>query len=372
MKNYLLLSNQYSISKRVTLRGAVYEIRFCVAKSKDGKIVKKKLYGFDSENSALNAYTEWTSRYCAIQTEKSIIVNKNTTVVELVPYYLESLQNQNKESSIYCKKKIFDRWIIPKMGNLKIKELTKSTLQMFQEKLWQTENSQTNSYYSYQYLSNIRINLSSFLNWVEDRYGYANNMRFIKKPKNLQSKRMVGEVWTKEEFNRFLAEITDQKYRTYFSMLFYTGRRKSEIVALYPTDIANGYITINKTYSRKTLTSDKFVITANKNNKSGISFIPPDLQKEIDKYTPQVPFYFGGEHPMSENAVRNAFISAINRSGVKKIRIHDLRHSFVSRLIHLGATPYVVADLIGDSVEQIYKTYGHMYQKDKIEVLMKL
>lgn len=372
MKNYFLLSNHYSISKRITHSKTTYEIRFDIAKNIDGKTFRKKLYGFDSEDSALKAYIEWTSRYCMIHSNKSIIINKKTTLSELVPYYLESLQNQNKESSIYCKKKIFDKWIIPAIGNLKIKELTKSTLQAFQDELWQTENIKTNSYYSYQYLSNIRINLFTFLNWIEDRYGYTNNMRLIKKPKNLQSKRMVGDVWTKEDFNRFLAKVTDQKYRTYFSMLFYTGRRKSEIVALSPTDISNGYLTINKTYSRKTLNEDKFVITANKNNKSGISFIPPDLQKEIDKYTPQAPFYFGGERPMSENAVRNAFIRAINKSGVKKIRIHDLRHSFVSRLIHLGATPYVVADLIGDSVEQIYKTYGHMYQKDKIKVLMKL
>lgn len=372
MKNYLLLNNRYSITKRGSFKGVVYDIQFSVTKGKACKTICKKLSGFDSEESAITAYHKWSARNCIPASEKLIMIDNKTTVAELIPHYLESLQNQNKESSIYCKKKIFEKWIIPQIGNLKIKELTKSTLQLFQENLWKTENSKTKEYYSYQYLSNIRVNLSSFLSWIEDRYGITNNMRFVKKPKNLQSKRMVGDIWTKEEFNRFLSKVSDQKYRTYFSMLFYTGRRKSEIVALAPEDVADGQIIINKTYSRKTLSGEKFVITANKNNKSGISFIPPDLQREIKKYTPQSPFYFGGEQPLSENAIQNAFISAIKKSGVKRIRIHDLRHSFVSRLIHLGATPYVVADLIGDSVEQIYKTYGHMYQKDKIKVLMKL
>lgn len=216
------------------------------------------------------------------------------------------------------------------------------------------------------------MHLSAFLSWVEERYGYTNNLKFIKKPKNLQAKRIISDVWTKEEFNSFLACVSTQRYKTFFAMLFYTGRRKSEIVALTPDDVKNGSITINKTYSRKTLTDKPFTITANKNTKSGISYIPPDLQREIDRYTPESPFYFGGNSPISEHAIQNAFDQAVKKSGVKRIRIHDLRHSFVSRLIHLGASPYVVADLIGDNVEQIYKTYGHLYEKDKLDILKKL
>lgn len=83
-------------------------------------------------------------------------------------------------------------------------------------------------------------------------------------------------------------------------------------------------LTINKTYSRKTLTDKPFTITANKNLKSGTSFIPPDLQREIDRYTPESPFYFGGSSPISEHAIQNAFDQAVRKSGVKRIRIHDL------------------------------------------------
>ncbi|MFQ9738883.1 MAG: hypothetical protein ACLR06_15010 [Christensenellaceae bacterium] len=54
------------------------------------------------------------------------------------------------------------------------------------------------------------------------------------------------------------------------------------------------------------------------------------------------------------------------------IRIHDLRHSYVSMLIHLGANLMVVADLIGDTVEQVTKTYGHMYETDKRAIVEKL
>ena len=41
-------------------------------------------------------------------------------------------------------------------------------------------------------------------------------------------------------------------------------------------------------------------------------------------------------------------------------------------LIHLGANMMVVAELIGDNVEQVIKTYGHLYDSDKTEVINKI
>lgn len=79
-----------------------------------------------------------------------------------------------------------------------------------------------------------------------------------------------------------------------------------------------------------------------------------------------------GSYPISEHAIQNSYDQAVKKSGVKRIRIHDLRNNFVSRLIHLGASPYVVANLIGYNVEQIYKIYGHLYEKDKLDILKKL
>ena len=70
--------------------------------------------------------------------------------------------------------------------------------------------------------------------------------------------------------------------------------------------------------------------------------------------------------------VARAFQRYCKRADVKIIRIHDLRHSFVSMLIHLGANFMVVADLIGDTVEQVTKTYGHMYETDKRAIINKL
>jgi integrase len=53
----------------------------------------------------------------------------------------------------------------------------------------------------------------------------------------------------------------------------------------------------------------------------------------------------------------------INLSGVKKIRLHDLRHSHASLLISkLGASPQLVADRLGhEKIETTLNTYAHLY-----------
>lgn len=60
-------------------------------------------------------------------------------------------------------------------------------------------------------------------------YLYCLLYRLYNDYKNLQAKRIMSDVWNKEEFNSFLACVSTQRYKTFFAMLFYTGSRKSEI-----------------------------------------------------------------------------------------------------------------------------------------------
>ena len=52
----------------------------------------------------------------------------------------------------------------------------------------------------------------------------------------------------------------------------------------------------------------------------------------------------------------------IKLSGVKPIRIHDLRHSHASLLISMGAAPKLVADRLGhNKIQTTLDTYSHLY-----------
>lgn len=52
----------------------------------------------------------------------------------------------------------------------------------------------------------------------------------------------------------------------------------------------------------------------------------------------------------------------IEESGVKTIRIHDLRHSHASLLVELGFTPLEIAERLGhEKIETTLNTYSHLY-----------
>lgn len=180
------------------------------------------------------------------------------------------------------------------------------------------------------------------------------------------------QIWTREEFEHFISFVDDPKYHALFTMLFFTGRRKNEILALYKTDIHPDYIAVTKSLTRKTLNDEVYKITSTKADKEQNIPICDIVKKELSQYKGESPFFFGGKNPLSENTVTRVFNRYCEKADAKKIRMHDLRHSFVSMLIHLGANMMVVADLIGDTVDQVIKTYGHIYETDKKEIIGKI
>ena len=371
MAEYYISSNKYSLRERQTKRGKVYDVYFRIV-TLDGIEKQKKLSGFTNKTLAKQGYIDFITDKCELI--KNLSVKKTTpktdhTVRELSLIYFSSLKNQIKDSSIYEKQKMFEWTIMPKFADWTISKLTKEILLQWQDELWATKNPRTNEYYSYKYLSNIRINFSAFLSWCAERYNTPNHLKDIKKPKKRLQKTQM-QIWTKEDFEKFISVVDNPMYHCMFTMMFYTGRRKGEILALSPNDIKKDKIIFNKTYTRKVF-DVPYLITTTKNEKSGETPICPTLQKELKEYVrkDEGNFFFGGEHPIHENSVANNFKRYCKIAGVNEIRIHDLRHSFVSRLIHLGANFMLTADLIGDTVEQVIKTYGHLYEADKNKII---
>ena len=303
------------------------------------------------------------------------------TVRDLFAEYTTTLGNQNKESSIYDKQNVFRLFIFPTLGDVKMPDLTKETLYQWQDELWAKKNPRTNEYYSYEYLKKTRAHLSSFLEWCESRYGYKNNLASVNKPRRKTPKKKML-YWEREEFDKFISVVNDPMYHALFTMLFFTGQRVGELFALNNNDIYKGTMTINKSIMRKTIDGSAYKVVPTKACKDRTIPICDIAQSEIATYRKWLldkqndalskSFLFGGDTPLPENSVRRAFNRYIEAAQVRKIRIHDLRHSFASMIIHLGANLMVVADLIGDNVEQVAKTYGHLYESDKLDIVSKV
>lgn len=208
--------------------------------------------------------------------------------------------------------------------------------------------------------------LRSVLMFASEIYGtpsFKGILKYLKKPKERQEM----QVWTVEEFNTFLEEVHGEVYRLYFKTVFWTGMRRGEALALRKSDLHDGWIDVHATVINaqdglkppKTASSNRSIRIDRK--------LQEDLRPLLD--TPG-PFLFGGETTIAPASVRKAFVEAVERSGVKPIRLHDLRHSHATLLINNGVNIVAVSKRLGhSSINQTLSTYTHLLKKTDDEMM---
>ena len=142
-KEYYISSTKYSLQERQTKRGRVYDVIFRVV-TPDGIEQQKWLSGFTTKALAKQAYVDFVTSKCELvknsPIKKKDPYKKEPTVRELLQEYIASLSNQNKDSTIYSKQGTYRIYIIPYLGDIPVKDLTKERLYKWQDNLWQTKN----------------------------------------------------------------------------------------------------------------------------------------------------------------------------------------------------------------------------------------
>lgn len=236
--------------------------------------------------------------------------------------------------------------------------------------------------YAHSYKIAIRSTLHAILEYCVRNFKLKENvLNFVQNLKNTEPFKEMS-FWTEEEFIKFLSAVDEPRYKALFSFLYIIGCRKGEALSLTWNDInfATGVCRINKTLTKGFDDGKAFAITAPKTKNSVRTVtLPNNLIKLLENYKHSIPslsskdYVFGDNAPLAFNTLRMRFVGYIQKSGVPYIRIHDLRHSAVSYMINNGtngvADVYIIAQRIGDNVEQIYKTYGHLFPKKEETIL---
>ena len=76
--------------------------------------------------------------------------------------------------------------------------------------------------------------------------------------------------------------------------------------------------------------------------------------------------------PFTKSFLRHEMRRGCTASGVKKIKIHGIRHSHISLLIDMGCNAVAIADRVGhESIEITYR-YAHLFPSTQQEVESKL
>lgn len=150
---------------------------------------------------------------------------------------------------------------------------------------------------------------------------------------------------------------------------------KAELLALTYEDIdlEKRIISISKSYQRL---DGKDVITPPKTPKSNRKItIPPFLVEELKEYCSHLYGIMSNERMFrfTKSYMEHEIVRGIKETGVKRIRIHDLRHSHASLLVELGFQPLAIADRLGhEKIETTLNTYSHLYPNKQAELADRL
>lgn len=324
-----------------------------------GEKKKRRKRGFDTKKEALE-YER--------QKKLNSVRSMDMQLGEFMEVYFEDKQNELKDRTKKNKRYMMEQHIIPYFGNCMMSEVTAG--QVIQ---WQNEM-QTKGF-SESYLRMIQNQLTSLFTHATKIYDLHNNpCKKVKRMGSSDSRSL--DFWTVDEYKKFIATIEpESKYYLIFEILFWTGCRVGELLALTPADIdlERNQISITKTYYR---TGGEDMITEPKTKQSiRVVEIPEFLKKEIKEYLDG--FYKMPKDerlfPIVQEAIQHKMKRNIEIAGLKRIRVHDLRHSHVAYLIHKGVEPILIKERVGHKdIKITLNTYGHLYpnQQRKIANLL--
>ena len=75
----------------------------------------------------------------------------------------------------------------------------------------------------------------------------------------------------------------------------------------------------------------------------------------------------------TKSYMEHEIVRGIKETGVKRVRIHDLRHSHASLLVELGFQPLAIAERLGhEKIETTLNTYSHLYPNKQAELANRL
>ena len=263
-----------------------------------------------------------------------------------------------------------DVYFRDKAGELKERTI-KNKRYMIEADIIQWQNAIRAKGYSQTYLRMVQNQITALLTHASNIYNLNNNpCKKVKKMGKSDADKL--NFWTKDEYDCFINGIDgESKYYVIFEILFWTGCREGELLALTKGDISfeNNQISITKTYYR---TGRQDVITEPKTKQSVRTVeIPEFLKKEIKDF---VDGHYGMPDderlfPIVQEAVQHKMKRQIAKAGVKNIRVHDLRHSHVAYLINKGIEPLLIKERVGHKDIRItLNTYGHLYPNQQRRV----
>lgn len=297
----------------------------------------------------------------------------NMTFESFAQLYEKDMKPKLKLNTWLTKESIIQKKILPYFGKRKLSEITAKDVMDWQNAIRGLTDAKGKPY-SPTYLKTVHNQLSALFNHAVRYYGLQVNPAAKAGNMGVEERREML-FWTKEEYLKFADAMMDKPLSYYaFEMLYWCGIREGELLALTPADFdfEAGTVKISKSYQRL---HGKDVITTPKTKKSNRTIKMPNfLCDEMKDYLGMLYGIKKKERifTITKSYLHHEMDRGAKSAGVKRIRIHDLRHSHISLLIDMGFSAVAIADRVGhESIEITYR-YAHLFPSKQTEMADKL
>ena len=317
---------------------------------------------------------------------KQSIPAKRITVKQLYEEYLKSKKHELREQSIRSIVTYLENHVIPELGNLRLDKLTTSTLKKWKdginEKTVKNKGVKKLSIKTKQHIYKEFITMLNYA--VQMDYIDKNPLKKIgnfKSSITLESEKEM-DYYTPDEFKLYIKAAYDcaknsstnheWDYYVFFNIAYYTGLRKGEIHALKWSDIEGDYLHVTRSIAQKLKGADRETPPKNKSSIRTIQ-IPIPLKEILNAHKERYKQLEGFNNDYricgGMTSLRDSTLDKHNKKyaelvGIKKIRIHDFRHSHASLLANEGINIQEIARRLGHSkIEITWNTYSHLYPR---------
>lgn len=328
-----------------------------------GQNKRKMKRGFSTRREAL----QWEKKFRLSETS-----SMDMTFSAFVEEYANDRRARLKENTWLTKEYIIRTRLLPYFAEKKMKDICPRDIIHWQNEMLAHRDAKGKAFKP-TYLCTLQAELSAIFNHAVRYYELKGNP-VVKAGPLGKGKAEEMLFWTKEEFVKFV-EAVRNKPLSYvaFQILYWCGLREGELLALTPEDIdcAGEILHITKSYQR---IKGEDVITDPKTPKSRRDVaIPAFLCGQIAEYIEEGGFLPEDRiFPVTKSYMHREMTRGSQKAGVKRIRVHDLRHSHVSLLIHMGFSAVAIGRRVGHESQDITFRYAHMFPTEQAEMADKL
>lgn len=316
--------------------------------------------------------------------EKSLVTSM--TVDELYNEFKTNHKQEIRASTLRGYETNYTHHIKPYLADVKLSALNIKVLDDWKTKINEKGLSIVTRH-------NIFGTLRAVLNYgVKKEHLPSNPLDKVDNFKDAYHQDKTIDFYTPDEFKLFIKSALDNAvitsyydYYIFFMLAYYTGARKGEIHALKWNCIDNDRLQIKRSITQKIKGDDVETPPKNKSSIRTIALPQPLInalnehkarQQQTNPKWKDTAFICGYFRPLRDTSIETENKKYAEQANIKKIRIHDFRHSHASLLINNNINPLEVAHRLGHStVDQTLKTYAHLFPNEElktIEILNKI